>query len=119
MRASDDKWRQKTQRKIVSAIDEQAALHGFADKRRTFDGKFNADDQAFARDLADEAEFCGKLRETFAQFGTTQADILDAFFLLDNFEELERHGASQRAAADGRAMHPGRNARTNRLGAQH
>src|SRR6266851_453842 len=94
LRGSDDKGRQKTQRKIVSAIDEQATPHGFADKRRTFDGKFDADDQAFAADLADEVEFGGKLREAFAQFGAAEADVVEQFFVLDDAEKLEGSGAS-------------------------
>src|SRR6266446_328940 len=89
LRGSNDKGRQKTQRKIVSAIDQQAALHGFADKRRTFDREFDTDDQAFAADLVDEGEFCRKLREAFAQFGAAQADVVEQFFVLDDAEKLE------------------------------
>src|SRR5207302_5211564 len=33
------------------------------------------------------------------------------FFALDDLEKLESHGASQRAAAESGAMHPGRDAR--------
>src|SRR5260370_4121130 len=94
LRGSDDKGGQKTQRKIVSGIDEQAAPHGFADKRRAFDGKFDADDQAFAADLADEAEFCGELCEAFAKLGAAKADIFEEFFVLDDAEKLEGSGAS-------------------------
>src|SRR5713226_9307180 len=72
LRRSDDKGRQKTQRKIMGAIDEQTALHVFADKGRTFDGKLYTEDQAFAADLADEAEFCRELREAFAQLSAAQ-----------------------------------------------
>src|SRR5204863_9438765 len=42
LRASDDKGRQQTQRKIVGTVDEQAALHGFADERRAFNREFDA-----------------------------------------------------------------------------
>src|SRR6266481_842988 len=38
LRAGDDKRWQQAQRKIVGAIDQQAALHCLADKRRAFDG---------------------------------------------------------------------------------
>src|SRR5216684_8725369 len=70
LRASDDEGRQQAQGKIVSAVDQQAALHGLADERRAFDGEFDADHQAFGADFADEAEFGGKFDETFAELGT-------------------------------------------------
>ena len=64
LRASNKEGRQKAQREIVSAIDQQAALHGFTDKRAAFDGKFDADHQAFATDGTNKIEFSSKLGET-------------------------------------------------------
>src|SRR5260370_5281712 len=111
VRASDDKGRQQAPSKIVGAIDEQAALHGLADKRPAFDGEFDADHQAFAANFADEAEFRGKLREALTQLGAARADIFEEFFVLDDREELEGNGASQRPAAKRGAMHSRRDAR--------
>src|SRR5204863_8172689 len=111
LRASDDKGRQQTQRKIVGTVDEQAALHGFADERRAFHREFDANHQAFAANFADEAKFCCKLYKPVAQLCASRADIFEEFFALDDLEKLEGHSTSQRAAAESSAMHPGRNAR--------
>src|SRR6266566_3386994 len=73
VRASDDERRQQAQRKIVGAIDEQTAPHGLADERGAFDGKFDADHQAFTANFADEAKFCRELYEAVAQLRTAQA----------------------------------------------
>src|SRR5437660_5139589 len=115
LRAGDDEGRQEAQREIVSAIDQQTAPHGLADERRAFAGEFHADHQAFAADFADEAEFDGKLREALAELCAAQADIFEELFVLDDIEELEGNGTSQRAAAKRGAMHPGRDARSNIL----
>src|ERR1700731_421497 len=113
--AGDDEGRQQAQGKIVSAIDQQTAPHGFADERRAFDGEFDPDHQAFATDFPDKAEFGGELRETLMQFGAAQADIFEELSVLDDVQELEGHGASQRAAAKRGAVHPGRDTRSNIL----
>src|SRR6266478_550459 len=115
LRAGDDEGRQEAQGKIVGAIDQQTAPHGFADERRAFDGEFDTDHQAFATDFPEEAGFGGKLRETLMQLRAAQADIFEELFILDDVEELEGNGASQRAAAKRGAMHPGRDARGNIL----
>src|SRR5260370_3880541 len=106
--ASDDEGRQQAQGKIMSAVDQQAALHGLADERPAFDGEFDTDHQAFAADFADEVEFGGELDEAVAQLRAARADIFQQLLVLDDLEELEGHGASQRAAATRGAMHPGR-----------
>src|SRR4029077_17671691 len=67
LRAGNQEGRQQAQRKIVSAIDEQSALHGLADKRPAFNGKFDADHQAFGTYFADKTEFGGELGEAVAQ----------------------------------------------------
>src|SRR6266853_1844734 len=59
LRTGDDERRQQAQRALAGAIDQQTTLHGLADKRRAFDGKFDTDHQAFATDFADEVEFGG------------------------------------------------------------
>ena len=43
LRARDDEGRKQAQSKIVSAVDQQPALHGLADERRAFDGKFDTE----------------------------------------------------------------------------
>src|SRR5713226_9981024 len=103
LRARNDEGRQQAQGKIVSAVDQQAALHSLADERPAFDRKFDADHQAFGADFADEAEFGSEFREAFAQLGAARADIFEQFFILDDLEELEGHGTSQRATAKGGA----------------
>src|SRR5713226_702739 len=118
LRTSDDKGRQQAQGKIVGAVDEQAALHGFADERRAFDGEFDADHQAFAADFADETELDGKLGEAVAQLRAAHADIFQQLFVLNDLEELESHGTGQRAAAKRGAMHPGRDARGDLFGGE-
>src|SRR6267143_1517595 len=89
--------------------------HGLADERRAFDGEFDADHQAFAADFANEGEFRGELGEAVAQLFAAHADIFEELFLLDDIEELEGHGASERATAEGGPMHPGRDASGNVL----
>src|ERR1700737_3867829 len=115
LRASDDEGRQEAQRKIVGAIDEQTTLHGLADERRAIDGKFTTDHQAFAADFTDESEFRGELHQAVAQLRAAHADIFEELFVLDDLEELQGNGASQRAAAKRGAMHPGRDASGNLL----
>src|SRR5229473_3989117 len=115
LRASDDKGRQEAQRKIVGAIDEQTTLHGLADERRAIDGEFHTNHQAFAADFTDETEFRGKLHQAVAQIRAAHADIFEELFVLDDLEELEGNGTSQRAAAKRGAMHAGRNASGNLL----
>src|SRR5260370_7616454 len=99
----------------MGAIDQQTALHGFADERRAFDGEFDADDQAFAADLADEFELGGEFGEALAQLRAADADILKQLFILDDLEEFEGHGTSQRTAAKCGAMQSGRDARADFL----
>src|SRR5216684_9354007 len=105
LRPRDDEGRQQAQSKIVRAIDQQTTLHGLADERSAFDGEFDADHQAFGADFADEAEFGGKFDETFAELGTTRADIFEKFVLFDDIQKLEGHGTRQRATAKSGAMH--------------
>src|SRR5260370_3096342 len=118
LRASDDKGRQQAQSKIVGAIDEQAALHGLADERPALHGEFDADHQAFAANFADEAKFRGKLREALTQLRAAHADIFKEFFVLDDLEELDRNGASQRASSNLATWNPCRDWRSELLRAE-
>src|SRR6267378_506036 len=113
--ASDDERRQQTQRKVVSTVDQQPALHGLGDERPAFDGEFDADHQAFTANFADEAEFGCEPCEAVAELSTARADIFEELLVLNDLEKFQGHGASQRAAAESGAMHPGRNARGNLL----
>src|SRR5260370_33840216 len=65
LRPRDDKGRQQAQCKIASAIDQQAALHGFADERSAFDEEFDADPPASAPDFTDAAALGCKVDATF------------------------------------------------------
>src|SRR5438105_864517 len=111
LRASDDERGQQAQRKIVGAIEEQTAPHGLADERRAFDGEFDTQHQALTANFPDKTKFCRELYEPIAQLCGSRTDIFQEFFALDDLEKLESHGASQRAAAESGAMHPGRDAR--------
>src|SRR5579864_911594 len=108
LRARDDKRRQEAKSKVVRAVDEQAALHSFGDKRGAFDGELNADHQPFGTDFPNEIELGGKFVEAFAQLRRTSADIVEKFFLFNNAKKFKRHSAGERASAKGGAMHPGR-----------
>jgi len=68
LRPSDQEGREEAQREVVRAIDEQAAAHGFGDEGAAIDGEFDAGDEAFATDFADERKFRGEREEAFAQF---------------------------------------------------
>src|SRR6266404_624563 len=114
LRTVDDKRGKQTQREIVSAIDQQAALHGFRYKGRAFDGEFDAEHQPFPANFADEVKFAGELRETFAKLYAARADVFEELFALDGFEEFERGRASERTTAKCCPVHAGRNARSNR-----
>ena len=74
LRLGDDKRRQEAKREVVSTVDEQTALHGFANKRSTFDGKLDADHQALGTNFADETEFGCKFREPFMQLRSASSD---------------------------------------------
>src|SRR6266436_1356400 len=115
LRAVDDERGKQTQREIVSAIDQQAALHGFRYKGRAFDGEFDADHQPFSANFADEVKFSGELREAFAKLRAARANVIEKLFALDSFEEFERGGAGERTAAKCCSVHAGRDARSNRL----
>src|SRR6266850_2390369 len=75
LRTGDDERGKQTQRKIVSAIDQQSALHGFRDKWRTFDGQLDAKHQPFSANFADEVKFGGELHEAFAKLRATCANV--------------------------------------------
>src|SRR6267378_3488911 len=85
LRAADDERGKQAQRKIVSAVDQQSALHGFRDKRRAFDGELDTNHQTFAANFADEVKFGGELREAFAQLSTTSANVSEEFIALGGF----------------------------------
>src|SRR5437588_1063010 len=116
LRPRDDQRRQKTKCEVVRAVDKQAALHGFGDKRRAFDRKLDADHQAFAANFANEIEKSRDLRQAFAQLFAASADIVKEFFLFDDAEKFESNGARKRPAAKGRAMHPRGHVRRDRFG---
>ena len=59
----------------MRAIDEQATLQGGGDERRAFHGKFDAENESFAADLAYEIEFTCQGFEAVAKFGATIADV--------------------------------------------
>src|SRR5215831_2121854 len=116
LRLGDDKRRQEAKREVVSTVDEQAALHGFANKRSTFDGKLDADHQALGTNFADEIEFGCELFESLAQFRSAGADIFEKFLFFNDTEEFQGYGARERTTAKGRAVHPRGNARGNCFG---
>src|SRR5229473_2957138 len=109
--AGDDERRQQAQSKVVGAIDEQTLTQSFGDKGIAIDGEFDAEDQAFAADFADEVEFGGELGEAFAELGATVADVGEQLFAFDDAEKFEGGGANQRAAAECRAVQAWRDAR--------
>src|SRR6266480_1092816 len=119
LRAGDNERRQQAQRKFVGAIDQQTTLHGHADKRRAFDGKFDTDHEAFAADFADEVELGGQFREALAQLRASRADIFEQLLVLDDVEELEGNPTGQRAAAKRGPVNPRRDARGNLLGGEY
>src|SRR6267143_1662654 len=82
LRAADNERGKQTQRKIVSAVDQQSALHGFRDKWRAFDGELDTDHQPFAANFADEVKFGGELREASAQLSATRANVFEEFLVL-------------------------------------
>src|SRR6266550_2221881 len=57
-------------------------------------------------------EFAESLPQLFA----ARTDVLEKLFLFHDAQKFERHGASQRPAAEGSAMHSGRHARGHRFG---
>lgn len=73
--AGDEKWRQQADGVIVSAIDQQAAIHRFGDQRRAVNGQLDADHQAFAPDFADKVEAPRQSRDAFAQLGAKLANV--------------------------------------------
>src|SRR5919109_2325273 len=79
----DDKRRKQTESEVVGAVNQQTALHGFLYKRRAFDGKLDADHQAFGADCADEAELRGQFCQPFAQLLAASADIFEELFVFD------------------------------------
>src|SRR5579859_807434 len=109
LHASDEKRRQKTQRGIVRAVDQQTAAHGFRNIGSTLDGELDANHEAFPANFADEGEFGGQCGKALAQFRAACADIFEEIFVLNDVEKLERGGAGERAAAKGSAVQTGRN----------
>src|SRR5712671_6785344 len=104
LRASDDEWGQEAQGEIVSAIDHQALTEGLGGERIAVDGKFDAEDEAFAANFTDEIELSGELGEACAEFGTACADVFEELFIFDDGEELESGGADERTSAKGGAV---------------
>src|SRR5437868_15349381 len=89
LRPRDDQRRQKTKCEAVRAVDKQAALHGFGDKRRAFDRKLAADHQAFAANFPNEIEMTSDHRQAFAQLFASSAEIANARSLFDYPDNLE------------------------------
>ena len=114
LRACDDERRKEAQREIVSAVDEQAALHGLLDKGSAIDGKLDANHQAFATNFADEIEFGGERGQAVAQLGAARLDVFEKVFVVDDIQKFKRGGAGERAAAESGAVQAGRN-RAGRL----
>src|SRR5260370_4495475 len=104
LRPGDKKGRKQANRKIVRAIDEQAALERFRDERTALKGKFHAEHTAFAADFLDEIELGFEFFKASPNFLSARADIFQKFFILDDFQKFQSDGADQRAAAESRAM---------------
>src|SRR5258707_5457470 len=118
LRAGDNERRQQAQSKVVSAIDEQTLTQSFGDEWIAIDGEFDAEEQAFAADFADEIEFGGELGEAFAELGAAGADVGEQLFAFDDAEKFEGGGANQRAAGECRAVQAWRDARGYGFGGQ-
>src|SRR5882762_8069872 len=110
LRTGDDEGRQEAQGEIVSAIDHQALTEGLGGEGIAVDGKFDAEDEAFAANFADEIELGSELGQACAEFGAACANVFEELFVFDDSEELERGGADQRTAAKGGAMQAGTDA---------
>src|SRR5579859_97414 len=115
LRARDDEGREKAQRKVVRAIDEQAAKQGLLNEGSAVDGQFDAKHQAFAADFADKRKFSGESGEAIAKLVATSANVLEKSLVVDDVEKFESRRASKRAAAKRRAVETGRNAVGNGL----
>ncbi len=59
----------------MGAIDQQALAQSFGDEGIAIDREFDAQDQAFAADFADEIELACELGEAFAEFGCAIANV--------------------------------------------
>src|SRR5258707_14692602 len=118
LRAGDNERRQQAQSKVVSAIDEQTLTQSFSNEWIAIDGEFDAEDQAFAADFADEIQFGGELGEAFAELGAAGADVGEQLFAFNDAEKFEGGSANQRAAAECRAVQAWRDARGYGFGGQ-
>src|SRR5215472_4112832 len=118
LRPRDDKGRQKAKREVVRAVDQQTALYRLGDKRSAFEGKLDADHEAFRADFANEVELRSEFAESLPQLFASRTDILEKLFLFHDAQKFERSGTSQWPAAERSAMHPGRHARGHRFRGQ-
>src|SRR5574337_1489483 len=89
LRRADKERRKQAQGVIVRAVDEQAALHGFGDEGAAFDGKLDAEHEAFAAHFPDEVEFRGQPGKTFTEFGAARANVREEFLLFENVRSEE------------------------------
>src|SRR5712671_554619 len=110
LRASDDEWGQEAQGEIVSAIDHQALTEGLGGERIAVDGKFDAEDQAFAANFADKVELSSELGQAGAEFGAACANVFEELFIFDDGQELEGSGTNQRSTAKSGAVQAGTDA---------
>src|SRR5439155_17740853 len=110
LRAGDKKWRKQANRKVVGAIDEQAAFERFGDKRAAFDRKLHAEHASLAADLFHEIKFRLKFFEALAKFLSARADVFEQLFLFDDFQKFKSDSADHRTATKRRAVQTGRDA---------
>jgi hypothetical protein len=100
LRLGNDERRQEAKSEIVRTIHQQPAIGRFRDKRRAFDRKFNADDQAFAAHFAYEIKLLAERGKSLAQFSTPRANIFEQLFALNDIQKFKRRRANERTAVE-------------------
>src|SRR5262249_16036337 len=91
---------EKAQRKLMRAIDEQAAFHGFGDEGSTVNGELDADHEAFAADFFKKGIFGGQFLDATANFGAARDSVGENFCFVQYFQEFEGDSANHRATTE-------------------
>ena len=107
MNALEDVRRQKAQRRIAGAVDDDAVLKHLGDGVLAQIGgvEFGSDHQALAAHLGDARVALGQLAQLLLEVLANLRDMIEQVFLFDVINHGSRDGAGKRTAAKGGAVH--------------
>ena len=114
-------WGKKTKDRLACSIDDDAPLHHLGRHllRQLCRVEFDAEHQAHAADVDDAVVRAASSGELSVKEFADLLNVFEQVVSLDRVDDRDGNGAGQRAAAEGRAMHPGSEGLGGVVGAEH